>query len=412
MTIKKNFSPIGVTTYLLSLAVFSAVTHYLLRNASLNDYPAHIEFIEGILTNGSLGNDLPHFLYHLLVILFYSILPFLSINQVAYYVVPSLCITFLGLILYFILKIRAKFDQSNLSEFSLLFFLFTLLVASPITFTTYPNIYLGYLYINVYHNPTVTLIKPLSLVLFYAVTFFLHEFSRDRHVPNYFSRKLSILIFIVTMLSLLGKPSYVICLLPAVFLSCLVKLLNSVKRIDSLKLFKEFIVCLFFPALVVLLLQYLFTYGDASSTDSSIKFSPFLVIARYVDYDYSLMFRLFILSILFPLTVYFLYFPKARFSPKLNFAWLVFWVSSLYYYTLVETGPRMGHGNFGWGVQVALFILFFESLIFLLNVNEDKTLRYKLNSRRLRFYTCLFIYALHISSGIIFSVAALSYYTK
>lgn len=415
--IKEAFNPLVTAIYLSSLTSLSLITHNLLSNAghnlffdisSLNDYPVHIQIVENIIDENNLDNDLPHFLYHTLVILFYLILPFLSVDQVAYYVVPSLSIASLGLILYFLFKIRTNFIKGNLGEFTLIFFLFTLLIASPITFTTYPHIYFGYIYFNVYHNPTVTLIKPISLVLFYGATFFLGELSRDPRISTGSKREMWILICIATILSLLGKPSYVICLLPAVFLFCMRGVLEPTKSAIAWKLAKKFSVWMFLPALSILSVQYISTYGDASSTDSSIAFMPFAVIAGYVDHDYLLMFRLFFLSVLFPLVVYFFYFSKARVSLRLNCAWLVFAISAFYYYVLIETGPRAEHGNFGWGSQVALFILFVESLIFLLNTNIENTLAGRTNSQRLKYYSCLFIYALHVSSGIIFSVAALS----
>ena len=46
-------------------------------------------------------------------------------------------------------------------------------------------------------------------------------------------------------------------------------------------------------------------------------------------------------------------------------AWLVFGIAAAYGYLLAEAEPNMGDGNWLWSGQVALFVLFAESVLFL-----------------------------------------------
>ena len=69
----------------------------------------------------------------------------------------------------------------------------------------------------------------------------------------------------------------------------------------------------------------------------------------------------FVLSLLFPVGVYVLYFREARTSLRLNLSWLAFLVGASFTYLVAEK-KRVLDGNFTWGAQVALFVLFVESV--------------------------------------------------
>jgi len=71
-------------------------------------------------------------------------------------------------------------------------------------------------------------------------------------------------------------------------------------------------------------------------------------------------------SIAFPLIVYALHFRCARKDNYLNMSWLVFGVSCVWSYFFYEDGQRIGHGNFVWTAYIALFVLMFSSILFLI----------------------------------------------
>jgi hypothetical protein len=63
----------------------------------------------------------------------------------------------------------------------------------------------------------------------------------------------------------------------------------------------------------------------------------------------------------------------------------------------------MAQGNFGWGAMASAFILFFISVVFIVQqecVGGKKT---KLLGRN-RFTLCSLIYCLHLASGVIFYI--------
>ncbi len=99
----------------------------------------------------------------------------------------------------------------------------------------------------------------------------------------------------------------------------------------------------------------------------------------------------FVLSILFPLCVYSLYFRKATDDTYLSLAWPIFLVGACYTYFLAEDGAARFDGNFWWSAQVALLILFVFSTAFLV--------RQEVRSKR--FFICAAVFGLHLISGIV-----------
>ena len=230
-----------------------------------------------------------------------------------------------------------------------------LIIAPASIFTLYKkNLYFGYLGMSIYHNPTYILLKPLSLMLF------IFSLQVGKPTANKSLGVSTILLAMcLTIFGILAKPNYIIALLPALGLFCLFRLFCK-KPID----WKLSILGIFVPALLLLSWQYFATYTDESVlTDrASIIFAPFLVYSR----EYDLLLLKFFLSILFPLTVYLIYFKIAKKDTLLNLAWLIFVFGIIYTYLFAETGVRLQDANFGWSGDITMFILFVCSTIFFL----------------------------------------------
>ncbi|MBD1837177.1 hypothetical protein [Coleofasciculus sp. FACHB-501] len=356
-----------------------------------SDYTFHVNLAEKIIETKALL--VPHFLYHLLIIFTSLLIPQITLKFAGYYIVPLFCYLVLGIVISN--NITEVTGKPKLYKHSIFIVIVTLslMIVTPINFITWPNLYLGYIGINVYHNPTVTLVKPLSLLSFLYITKIL-----SNEYKSSLSRTMNLKLFILTTLSLISKPSYYICLLPSLFLYLGYKLLSKNKRISWLGIMVGVLV----PAVTILFWQYSITYGanQALQEKSSIVFAPFIVMNHLSslaksNFYYLNILQKFILSVTFPAFVYILYFKEARKDLRLNFAWLNFAVSAFYTYFLAEAGSRMFHGNFTWSGQICLFILFFCSTIFIIS-------RFKTDNINIKCLICAFIFILHLISGLLF----------
>ena len=120
----------------------------------------------------------------------------------------------------------------------------------------------------------------------------------------------------------------------------------------------------------------------------SVEIAPFQVLLAQTE-GWTIPIKL-LASMLFPLAVYGLHFPAARSVASLNLAWLTFGVAFAYAALLAERGEQMKYGNFCWSAQLALLILFVESVVFLMGQV----------GHRGRWYVCGALLAGHVAAGI------------
>ncbi|MBD1896731.1 hypothetical protein NDI44_14045 [Trichocoleus sp. DQ-A3] len=351
-------------------------------------YTFHIELAQQMAERKFIGT--PHFLYQLLVIIIHILAPFISFNIAGYYIVPICACWILAIIAECNIRQNIPFSKK---EFYSIPITLALMIITPISLFTYPRLYLGYIGITMYHSATTLLAKPICLLIFNTISeIFKHPESYSK------TKKINLSLFFLTILSLITKPNYIICLIPAIFFVIIYKLYMN-KFINS----RLIIWSLCVPALIVLGWQFSLTYlSDPTfikGGKSSIVFAPFKVMSFYSN---SLLYD-FIMSILFPLSVYILFWKKAKTEFSLNLAWLVFLVSIFYIYFLGESS-RMYAGNFLWGGQITLFILFVYSILFLFKQQNLKdfyfaSIFYKLKTK---FFFCLLLFGLHFINGLVY----------
>ncbi len=153
------------------------------------------------------------------------------------------------------------------------------------------------------------------------------------------------------------------------------------------------------PAVTILIIQYYLTYADQQlsyyQAKSSIALAPFRFINHYSSY----IFPKFLLSISFPAVVFVAYLPQTRKNHVLLLAWTTFLIGAVQYYFFIETGPRSLQGNFAWGAQITLFILFIVSMRHLLR-NSAFTKNNKADNYKL--IACWTTFALHTLFGFVF----------
>ncbi len=204
--------------------------------------------------------------------------------------------------------------------------------------------YFGYVGINSNHNPTIIALKPFVMLVF----FFACAALRGQKQPLLHS--LICAGSVVT--STLIKPSYIICLLPAVGIISLIRLFSNK---DTDLRFILFSVSL--PAILVLFYEYLSTYG---ADDIGIIFSPLTVMRNSSGW----LLAKFILSAWFPLLASAVYIKELRSSICMLLAWLTFIFGAGYTYLVAEGGWRIFHGNFTWSGEITLFVLFTATTFF------------------------------------------------
>jgi hypothetical protein len=359
--------------WLALAAAAMALTLPTLRTAvyvGVSDFKWHAAAARAWAEGGPLPT--PHFLFQALVIALSPLLPALDWTGLAV-AIAGLCKAAQAVVTAAVLedavplaRRRARFGVASGLALALL-------VATPITFPSWAarNLYHGYLGLAVYHNPTMLLLAPLAIALWWAV-------ARALEGAPVSAAALALL----TIGSALAKPSHLIALLPAAAVLALV-LLRSDRPPASRTLLAAFAL----PAVVVLVAQFAFHFGGGGA----LAWAP-LSAMRYRDA--SLLGR-FLLSSLFPL-VAMAAFPRILRSRPVLLAVLAFACGASYAYLLVEA-DFVSARNFSWSAQSALLVLFVAVTRALLEAaGEDAPWR------RARLALCAVALLAHVICGVHF----------
>jgi hypothetical protein len=327
------------------------------------DYKVHGQIALRLERSGFPG-DIPHFLYHLLVVFAKQVWP---AGRLSAWIVlaPLASLILLAFLVYELLwrRVRDTPWQALALPLAILFFLL-----EPIMIDGQAPFWLGYIHVNIYHNPTYILLKlfalPVSLYALQAIA------PVGSQAPGERVRDVLIAATLVVLMSL-AKPSYIIALLPALALVTVYRWYKG-RRIDWWLLLAGIVA----PALLLLVIQYMIAYAAGDS--AGLAFGPFQTLFTWeIRYQLTpdgtpttmVLFALLrvVLSSLFPLAVALLFFRRAFRDPYLVLAWMTYGTGLFMAFMLFESGPRMSHGNFFWSAYIALFVLMFASLRFVLD---------------------------------------------
>lgn len=369
-------------TALVTALIFAPIIWRL--SGSAYDYLVHTKLAVQMATSLTLLS--PHFLLQAAIILFKQI--FQISYSAACFLVVLLSIVVAAILLFS--KMYAATDKPLLSGTLALGLL--LVAPLPLLAPLDGHQYLGYIGINVIHNPTLHLLKPFALLIFAFAT----NGSR-RDTPVKWSHLATCIL--VTIACALTKPSYIIVLLPALGIAAAVPALRRALAGQAVLFYG-----ILLPGVLILAGQYWITYSSQQLSGvyagkSGIILAPLVVMSYYSSW---LLIKFF-LSIAFPLAVLLGHFRQIINDGRLCLAWLAFIIGAAYTYLLAESGPRIFQGNFFWSGQITLFILFATSLGFLYEQKQA-------NARSNRPYSfvfnfCLVLFILHILSGISFYLA-------
>lgn len=323
-----------VLPWLALAAAAAALTAPTLRTAvyvGVSDFKWHAAAARAWAEGGPLPT--PHFLFQALVIALSPLLPGLDWTGRAV-AIAVLCKAAQAVVTAALLQGVVPLARRG-ARFAVASGLaLALLVAAPVTFPSWAarNLYHGYLGLAVYHNPTMLLLAPLAIALWWAV-------ARALEGAPVSPAALALL----TIASALAKPSHLIALLPAAAVLTLVLL-----RSDPPPAWRTLLAAFALPAVVVLVAQFGFHFGDGGA----LAWAP-LQAMRYRDA--SLLAR-FLLSVLFPL-VALAAFPRMLYRRSVALAVLAFACGASYAYLLVEA-DFVSARNFSWSAQSALLVLF------------------------------------------------------
>ena len=255
--------------------------------------------------------------------------------------------------------------------------------------------YFGYIGINVWHNPTVIAAKPFVLLTFLATLAGFPEPSKSSARPSWFA---TLAFAILVIAGAMAKPSFLLCLVPGVLLMAAFRQWVSGQPVRWTFLLMGLVL----PTFLVLGWQ---SWIYARYTGGAHAF--FSPLATMSAMSRHLAPKL-LLSILFPVTCYLLWWREARIRSRLNLAWLVFAVGLLFTYLIAET-KRTRHGNFLWSAQLALFVLFVESTLFAIaRIRAGRSLPRPKQTIDWRSALCMFTFSLHVISGVLYCVHLMS----
>jgi hypothetical protein len=243
-----------------------------------------------------------------------------------------------------------------------------------------PNFYYGYFVPIAYHNPTQQLCKLFGLWIWFRYS---AHFLGNRR-PSWRQASAT---GVLCVLSAISKPSFLIAFLPLAGGIALVDLAR--RRIAR---FLQFALAVAAPAALVLLAQAAFTYGEAAR--GTLLFAPFAVFDPYQT-----LFKL-PLSILFPLAALSALaigrtHPAGDDSAQGSTfvaAWL-FAAVALFETLFLAEADFVQAGNFAWTGQMGVFLLYVESMLWLI-------CRPRRLSRR-HADVIWAIFGLHVLSGLI-----------
>ena len=353
-----------------------------------NDYNTHIHYsyliLRGIL-NGDISGVPALNLAH----------PGLQVLLVGLYIFPfrmaglhgSLILVLTGtqiltaLILYFY---WFENHQSKSEQWQRVFWALTLSFVAPVMLLKLLDnqFYFGYIGLANYHNPTVVMLRPLALLSFLlASKIFTGVRSSDRSI---------IFSAVLVVLSALIKPNYALTILLGLAGMVAFYWLAK-KKIDWRMLNFGFIL----PAVLSLASQWVFLFLLSAEAGEGIFWMPFVVESAFSE---NLPLK-FLLSILFPLSVYVIFFRDVIKKSDMQLAGFTFLAGAAQLYLLAEGGERLFHGNFRWSAQIALFLLFAVSARYL--YRQKVMLQWKG-----KFITGL-LYMVHLLAGVAYYLYAL-----
>lgn len=378
--INKNYKTVEIVVYgIIFLLALRLINKQILFGP---DYSVHINIINQYFYENFY---IPHPGFHILIH-YLSNITSLPYNQTVT-IVMAIVITITIKLTETVLKNCIDNHKDN---FVILFGIIAINIAIALYIPSFNKyMYAGQWSPNIWHSPTLSLLKPFALLSFFLLTQFLKKGSTKQTVNLILC---SLLLFIGTFI----KPSFIICLIPALFFYLVI---FRFKQSDIyLKLFYVIL-----PSLLLLTYQYFETYNLKDSQSyfhDKIVFTWFGVMKMYTP-------NLFISTILataFPLLVLLFSLNKIKRNTNIVFSWILIIVSYLISGMLAEQN-KFSLGAFIFSYDICLYILYVFSFVEYINWFKN----HKNNMTKLAITSIVLSY--HIVCGILYVYGLLKYGT-
>lgn len=354
------------------------------RMSDAGDFPAHARFAQEIAETGRV--TIPHFFYEASLIAVHALRPAESWRTAAIIVSMATVLITTALLIQWIVEIVPP-SNVPLRLAAALVLPLALLTVQPILpwgpLERDPW-FVGRFPANQYHNPTTLLSRPVALALFgFGIAAAFGPWRRGLAVAGCAA---------LVLVSGLIKPSFLMAFLPAVGLLAVV----NWKQAD----WKLLILGLAIPTACLLAAQFALRYLVRADDGVSIVYAPLVVLGLYGPTDPATLGTRLVASVLFPLIVTILFLPQAVRDRRVILGWLVFAVGISWGYLFAETGGKVSSGDFLWSGQLAAFLLFAITAMFLL----QQLVAAPLNPHRGWTYgrvgLCTVLLAWHMVSGV------------
>jgi hypothetical protein len=340
---KKNISQCNLLIYgiiiTVGLMIYLPVMFHMIFVFQKTDFIAHTNYIMRMYQTRSVvfdGNVVANPLFTVLSLLLTRVLSISS--QYAELIVLAINYILLG-----VLITRELINKNTgCANWIIPIVVISILLYSPIFLSPtkdFPYPY-GYVPATSYHNPTVWLAKLFGLWSLFLFIKYIQSTS--------ISIGGLLLVAGVNIASVLSKPNYAMCFLPAAAFFCFLSILTRQKLNWKFLIFSVFL-----PSIAVLVWQYWLRFRVQQM--ASLGIAP-LVVARNLSNSGPLVLEL-LLGIVFPLVVFLVYFTEAIRDKWVLFCWGQFGIGLGSFYLLTETGVHQFDGNFLWGPEIALFVL-------------------------------------------------------
>jgi len=234
---------------------------------------------------------------------------------------------------------------------------------------------LGYIPVNTWHNSTTIALMPVALLLFFRSFDFITAQRQSVFERN------GVILLLLTVLSLLIKPSYFLVFVIAFPVFYLIN--HGIIR----SFITVILICT--GGLVTLYLINQYVYSGSATQVIIHPFEAWKIWSTNIPLSL-------LMSVFYPLSVVAVWPRKALNDKLLQYAWLNFLIALLIYILFFETGERAYHGNFSWQTIVCNYILFLTSTIFLIRQATSKVRA----GRKLKIVVLIFL--AHVFTGLLF----------
>jgi len=359
---------VGIPSYI--------IYQYRVMSPTNNDYETHLSIVQTYLTNEPVPRS---FLSHPILQLALIGISWATAGIINFQEGLVILLTGSNILLALCIYLWFGDNKKPGSDWIRKFWAVTLTFVAPIMILAAVDerLYFGYIGLANYHNPTIQLLRPFAVMLFILT---LRVFNHKKN-PTW----LIVCAALLTIFTTLIKPNLTTCLIPALIVLTIIFAIKKEKM--------DWRLCIFgfiLPAIMILSWQYSITYTDVMNTNKGIIFAPFIIDRNVSNY----LLLKFFLSVFFPLIVLLVNNKILEHENALKLSWLTFFAGTAQVYLFAEGGSDFKAGNFRWGAQIGLLLLFIASARFIFQQHTNLSMKEKM----INYLT----YLPHVAGGIVY----------